>query len=90
MDTLSATFGGNGPRACLRKNLALVCILLRGYINTSTDRHQIEVQLFLARLMRNFDIEVVHEDRSWRVVAAWFASQNDFFVRLKQRNLSNV
>ncbi|KAL3474767.1 cytochrome P450 [Aspergillus californicus] len=69
MESLSATFGGNGPRACLGKNLALM-----------------EVQLFLARFMRNFDFEIVDKERPWRVVAAWFASQNEMYFRLKRRD----
>jgi hypothetical protein len=39
---------------------------------------QIEVQWFLALLMRNFNV-VVNIDRSWRFVASWFASQNALY-----------
>ncbi|KAL4936872.1 hypothetical protein BDV06DRAFT_216326 [Aspergillus oleicola] len=69
MENLSTTFGGNGPRACLGKNLALM-----------------EVQLLVARFIREFDFEMVDKERPWRVVSAWFASQNDMYMRLKRRD----
>ncbi|KAI1623920.1 cytochrome P450 [Exophiala viscosa] len=73
MELLSMTFGGNGPRACLGKNLALM-----------------EVQLLIARFIRGFDYEIVNKEHPWRVCSAWFASQNEMYIRLTRRGFDSA
>ncbi|KAI1611223.1 cytochrome P450 [Exophiala viscosa] len=73
MELLSMTFGGNGPRACLGTNLALM-----------------EVQLLITRFIRGFDYEIVNKEHPWRVCSAWFASQNEMYIRLTRRGFDSA
>ncbi|KAI1245470.1 hypothetical protein MGN70_012360 [Eutypa lata] len=73
MDEMSMTFGGNGPRVCMGKNIALV-----------------EIFLFLAQLLRNFNLEFASPDKPWRVETYWLSFQFDMLMYLTKRECMNL
>jgi hypothetical protein len=91
-------FGGNGSRACVGKNIALVSHLSNPPLNSlfapgQTDLVlgiQVEMHKFLSQLVRQFDFEIVDKKNPWRVETYWFAYQHDFNTRLKLRDLSPI
>ena len=43
MELLSMTFGGNGPRSCLGKNLALVCVIYLSHLTIDFDLFEMDL-----------------------------------------------
>lgn len=87
LDANDMTFGGNGPRMCVGRNIALVHLptfMILSFINT--DSAQVEVLKSVAQIVRHFDIEVVSKDNPWRITSYWFAYQHDFLVRIRLRS----
>lgn len=45
----------------------------------------VELNKFVAQLLRNFDIDFVNRERPWHIVTYWFAYQHDMHMRIKAR-----
>lgn len=45
----------------------------------------VELNKFVAQLLRNFDIDFVDRERPWHIVTYWFAYQHDMHMRIKAR-----
>jgi hypothetical protein len=93
LESHSLVFGGNGARACIGKNIALVgcesrtpLFPLTIFVLLTTPK-QVEMHKFLSQLVRTFDFEIVDKANPWRVRTYWFAYQHDFHVRVKPRDI---
>lgn len=81
------TFGGNGPRSCIGRNLALVSnFFCHKTMSIQLMQFQVELQKFIAQGLRHFSFEIANEEKPWVIKTAWFADQTEFFLRIKSRN----
>jgi len=50
----------------------------------------VEMKKWIAQFFRHFDAEIVNKERPFKIRSVWFATQEEFYIRITKRQPLDV